>query len=92
EFIPLAFQYAHEADPDAELYYNDYGMNVEGRRNTVVKMVKDMKEKGLRVDAIGMQGHMGMDYPDIKEFEESIWAFASTGAKVMITEWDMSAL
>lgn len=92
EFIPLAFQYAHEADPDAELYYNDYGMNVEGRRNTVVKMVKDMKEKGLRVDAIGMQGHMGMDYPDIKEFEESILAFASTGAKVMITEWDMSAL
>ena len=92
EFIPLAFQYAHEADPDAELYYNDYGMNVEGRRNTVVKMVKDMKENGLRVDAIGMQGHMGMDYPDIKEFEESIWAFASTGAKVMITEWDMSAL
>ncbi len=92
EFIPLAFQYAHEADPDAELYYNDYGMNVEGRRNTVVKIVKDMKEKGLRVDAIGMQGHMGMDYPDMKEFEESILAFASTGAKVMITEWDMSAL
>ncbi len=38
-----------------------------------MKMVKDKKEKGLRVDAIGMQGHMGMDYPDIKEFEESIW-------------------
>ncbi|WP_291528798.1 endo-1,4-beta-xylanase [Bacteroides sp. UBA939] len=92
EFIPLAFQYAHEADPDAELYYNDYGMNVEGRRNTVVKLVKSLKEKGLRVDAIGMQGHMGMDYPDLKEFEESILAFASTGAKVMITEWDMSAL
>lgn len=92
EFIPLAFQYAYEADPDAELYYNDYGMNVEGRRNTVVKLVKDMKEKGLKVDAIGMQGHLGMDYPDMKEFEESILAFASTGAKVMITEWDMSAL
>lgn len=92
EFIPLAFQYAYEADPDAELYYNDYGMNVEGRRNTVVKIVKSMREKGLRVDAIGMQGHMGMDYPDMKEFEESILAFASTGAKVMITEWDMSAL
>lgn len=92
EFIPLAFQYAHEADPNAELYYNDYNMNFPGRRNTVVKMVNDMKKKGLRVDAIGMQGHVGMDYPDLKEFEESILAFASTGAKVMITEWDMSAL
>lgn len=92
EFIPLAFQWAHEADPDAQLYYNDYGMNVPGRRDTVVKMVNDMKKRGLRIDAIGMQGHMGMDYPDFDEFEKSIEAFASTGCNVMITEWDMSAL
>ena len=92
EFIPLAFQYAHEADPDVELYYNDYGMNVKGRRDGVVKLVNSLKERGLRIDAVGMQGHMGMDYPDIKEFEESMLAFAATGVKVMITEWDMSAL
>lgn len=92
EFIPLAFQYAHEVDPDAELYYNDYGMNVKGRREGVVKLIRSLKEKGLRIDAVGMQGHMGMDYPDIKEFEESMLAFATEGVKVMITEWDMSAL
>lgn len=92
EFIPLAFQYAHEADPDAELYLNDYGMNVPGRRETYVKIANDLKARGLRIDAIGMQGHMGMDYPDMVEFEESIEAFAGTGCKVMITEWDMSAL
>lgn len=92
EFIPLAFQYAHEADPDVELYYNDYGMNVAGRRNGVVKLVKQLQERGLRIDAVGMQGHMGMDYPELQEFEESIQAFSSTGVKVMITEWDMSAL
>ena len=92
EFIPLAFQYAHEADPDAELYYNDYAMNLPAKREAVVKLVKDLKKRGLRIDAIGMQGHMGMDYPDINEFEESINAYASTGCKVMITEWDMSAL
>lgn len=92
EFIPLAFQYAHESDPDAELYYNDYGMNVKGRREGVVKLIRSLKEKGLRIDAVGMQGHMGMDYPDIKEFEESMLAFAAEGVKVMITEWDMSAL
>ena len=92
EFIPLAFQYAHEADPDAELYYNDYGMDVPGRRDGVVKLVRSLKEKGLRIDAVGMQGHMGMDYPDIRRFEESMLAFAAAGVKVMITEWDMSAL
>lgn len=92
EFIPLAFRYAHEADPDAELYYNDYSMDQKGKRETVVKLVNSMKENGLRVDAVGMQGHMGMDHPDINEFEASMMAYASTGAQVMITEWDMSAL
>ena len=92
EYIPLAFQYAHEADPNAELYYNDYGMNARGRRESVVRMVQKLKDSGLRIDAIGMQGHMGIDYPNLDDFEESILAFASTGCKVMITEWEMSAL
>ena len=67
-------------------------MHEPGRRDAVVRMVNSLKEKGLRVDAIGMQGHMGLDYPSIGEYETSLLAFASTGAKVMITEWDMSAL
>ena len=92
EYVPLAFQYAHEADPDAELYYNDFGMHHPGRRDGVVKLVKSLKEKGLRIDAVGLQGHMGMDYPSVEEFEKSMLAFASTGVKIMITEWEMSAL
>ncbi len=92
EFVPLAFQYAHEADPDAELYYNDYNMHEPGKRATVVKLVNDLKKRGLRIDAVGMQGHVGMDYPDPSEFEASMGAYAATGAKVMITEFDMSAL
>ncbi len=92
EYIEYAFRYAHEADPDAELYYNDYGMNESGRRDKTVEMIKNLQSKGLRIDAVGMQGHMGIDYPNISDFETSINAFASTGVKVMITEWDMSAL
>ena len=92
EFIPLAFEYAHAADPDAELYLNDYGMNNPGRRNTYVKIANDLKARGLRIDGIGMQSHVGMDYPDMQEYEESLLAFAGTGCNVMITEWDMSAL
>lgn len=92
EFIPLAFKYAHEADPNVELYLNDYNMHEAGKRSAYVKIINNLKTKGLRIDAIGMQSHIGMDYPDLDEFEKSMVAYAGTGIKVMITEWDMSAL
>lgn len=92
EYIPLAFQYAHEADPAAELYYNDYGMDGKAKRDKTVELIKMLKERGLQIDAVGMQGHMGMDHPLATEFEASIATFAAAGVKVMVTEWDMSAL
>ena len=90
--MKLAFQFAHEADPEAQLYYNDYSMANPGRRNGVVAMVKKLKEQGVQVDGIGMQGHISLTYPDIAEFEKSIMAFANLGVKVMITEMDISVL
>ncbi|MCD7898844.1 MAG: endo-1,4-beta-xylanase [Bacteroides sp.] len=92
EFMELAFQYAHEADPDAELYYNDYNEWHAGKREAIVKMIQSFKEKGIRMDAIGMQGHIGMEYPSLEEYEASILAFSNAGVKVMITELDLSAL
>jgi endo-1,4-beta-xylanase len=92
DFIDSAFVYAHAADPDAQLYYNDYSMAREGKRNTVVALVNHLKENGIRIDAVGMQGHCGMNHPDFAEEEKSIVAFAGTGVKVMITELDMSVL
>lgn len=92
EFIPWAFQCAHEADPDAELYYNDYNMYEPGKRATVVKLIEDLKARGLRIDAVGMQTHIGMDYPDLAEYEASIQAYIAAGVNVMSTEFDLSAL
>jgi endo-1,4-beta-xylanase len=92
DYIRLAFQFAHEADPDCELYYNDYSMANPGRRSGVVAMVKKLQSQGVRIDAIGMQGHLTMDYPPVSEFEKSIEAFAALGVKVMITEMDLSVL
>lgn len=92
DYIRLAFQFAHEADPDADLYYNDYSMSHEGRRNTVVKMVKDLKSQGVRIDGVGLQGHMDLVFPDLDEFEKSMLAFAETGVKLMITELDVTVL
>ena len=92
EYIPLAFQYAHEADPDAELYYNDYSLANPRKREGVVRLVQKLKSRGLRIDAVGMQAHLGMEWPSVEEFEKSMLAFAATGVKVMVTELDLNAL
>ncbi len=92
EYIELAFQFAHEADPDVELYINDYSMSKPGKREAYCKILRNLKAKGLRIDAIGMQSHHGFDYPDFAEYEKSLEAFAAEGVKVMITELDMNML
>jgi endo-1,4-beta-xylanase len=92
EFIPLAFQYAQEADPNVELYYNDYNEWYPGRIETIIRLIKTLKERGIRIDAIGMQGHVGMDSPSIDEYEKAILAYTSAGVKVMVTEFDLSIL
>lgn len=60
EYIEMAFSFAHEADPDAELYYNDYSMSNPEKREKVCQIVHDLKAKGLRIDAVGMQSHNGL--------------------------------
>ncbi|KIC64372.1 endo-1,4-beta-xylanase [Chryseobacterium taiwanense] len=92
EFIPLAFKYAQEADPNAELYYNDYNEWHPGKVKRVTMLVKDLKSKGIRIDGVGMQAHIGMDTPSIDEYEKAILAYAESGVKVNITELDISAL
>lgn len=92
EFIDWAFLCAQEADPNTELYYNDYSMAEPGKRATVVKMIQRLKSKGIRIDAVGLQTHIGMDFPDFKEYEKSIKAFVEAGVDVQLTETDMSIL
>jgi endo-1,4-beta-xylanase len=92
EFIEIAFRAAHEADPDAELYYNDYSMAGAKKREAVCQLVKNLKAKGIRIDGVGMQSHNGLDYPNLTEYEKSIDAFATCGVKVLITELDINVL
>ncbi len=92
DFIKLAFQFAHEADPDAELYYNDYNEWYPGKRNAIVQMIRKLKAEGVRIDGIGMQAHVGLDGPSITDYEAAITAYANEGVKVMITEFDLSIL
>lgn len=93
DFIPWAFQCANEADPDCELYYNDYSMHEPKKLEAVIGMVKRMQAQGIRIDAVGFQGHIGMDYPDIDLYRSHIRRIKDeTGLDVCITELDMSIL
>jgi endo-1,4-beta-xylanase len=92
DFIAKAFEYAHEADPNAELYYNDFTLDEPAKQDACVKLVRDLKAKGLRIDGVGIQGHWAMDYPVPKDVEAFLNAMAAVGVKVMITEMDIDVL
>jgi len=92
EYIELAFRFAHEADPDAELYYNDYNLYHPAKRAGAIALIRNLKSRGCRIDAVGEQGHYGLDSNLFEELEKSIVAFSAEGVKVMITELDVSVL
>lgn len=92
DFIKYAFQYAHEADPNVELYYNDYNVETPSKGDAIAQLVKELKEAGCRIDAVGSQSHMHMDSPSLTNIENSIKKMRDVGVKVLITEWDISIL
>ena len=91
DYINLAFQFAREADPDAELYYNDYNMAKSAKRDAVYEMIKALQYQGIKVDGIGFQAHLTMDFPEVKDMENSIVKLSELG-KIMITEMDLTVL
>ncbi|WP_375436367.1 endo-1,4-beta-xylanase [uncultured Hymenobacter sp.] len=92
DFAAKAFEYAHQADPKAELYYNDYSLYRPEKREGVIKLVKGLQAKGIKVTAIGMQGHYGLTRPSIEQVEASIVAFSKLGVHVNFTELDIDVL
>jgi endo-1,4-beta-xylanase len=92
DFMKAAFRKAHEVDPEAELYYNDYNVWKASKREGILKFAKEMVAEGIRVDAIGMQGHYQLDSPSLEEIEQGIIDIHEAGFKVMITELDVDVL
>jgi endo-1,4-beta-xylanase len=92
DYITKAFEYAHEADPEAELYYNDYSLENIKKREGAVRLIKNLQLKGIRIDGVGLQGHYKMDWPTTAQLDSTIKAFSDLGVKVMITELDIDVL
>jgi endo-1,4-beta-xylanase len=93
DFVAEAFRLAQEELPaSVRLIYNDYNMEAPGKIEAVVKMIHDLRAKGLRIDAVGSQAHWRLETPTIAEIERSIVALHDTGVKVHFTELDVEVL
>ncbi|MCF7674337.1 MAG: endo-1,4-beta-xylanase [Akkermansiaceae bacterium] len=92
DFIDQAFRFAREADPKAELYYNDYGLENERKRSNCVKLLKGLKERGVPITGVGTQSHFHLNSPPLAEVEKTIVDFAALKLKVMVTELDVDVL
>jgi endo-1,4-beta-xylanase len=92
DFVVKAFAYAHAADPQAELYYNDYNLWKPAKRDAAIRLVRKLRAKGLRVDGLGEQGHWGIDDPPLGAIDDALAAMRAAGIRPLITELDIDVL
>jgi len=92
EYIKAAFELAAEADPEAELYYNDYNLCNPAKREGAIELVKKLQASGTRIDGVGIQAHWNLNHPSLEEIEKSILDYAALGVKVMFTEMDVTVI
>lgn len=92
DFLDQAYRFAHEADPAAELYYNDYGLENPAKRARAIEMLRGLIKRGAPITGVGTQGHFSLKSPGIDQVEKTITDFAALGLKVMITELDVDVL
>ena len=90
DFVEKAFEYAHAADPNALLFYNDYNEISPVKREKIIKMVKGLQAKGIPIHGIGLQAHWATNEPSGEQLEKTLEDFSKLGLKIQITELDIS--
>jgi endo-1,4-beta-xylanase len=89
DFIAKAFQYAHEADPDAILRYNDYGLENAVKRQKLITLVKSLQEQKVPIHAIGSQAHVNTSIT-FEVMDQTLTELATLGLPIHITELDVN--
>ena len=92
DFVEQAFRFAHEADPDMALQYNDYYIESEPKRSKAIRLIKSLQDKKIPIVAVGIQGHWSLEHVPYADLETAINAFQGMGLKVMISELDLDVL
>ena len=89
EYILKAFQFAHEADSSALLFYNDYDAENPDKVKRITKLIKLLQEKGVAIHGVGLQAHWTTEYPSLGDIEDAIKKYSSLGLQVHITELEI---
>ena len=92
DYVLKAYEYAREADPGAQLYFNEYDFEKQPKCEGVIRLIRNLQSKGVRIDGLGIQGHWFLDYPRIDEIETYILALSELDVKLMVTELDVGVL
>jgi endo-1,4-beta-xylanase len=90
DYIPLAFKFAHEADPGARLYYNDYGIEAGAKHESSRVLLKRLIKEGVPIHGVGIQGHWSTANVPYAALDKAIADYAALGLKVSITELDVT--
>ncbi|MCJ8208606.1 endo-1,4-beta-xylanase [Mucilaginibacter sp. RS28] len=90
DFIPKAFEYAHEADPSAKLFYNDYNSEHPGKRERIYKLLKQLVDAHVPIDGVGLQAHWKLNDPSPELLRKALDEYSSLGLKIQITELDIT--
>lgn len=90
DYIAKAFQYAHEADPTALLFYNDYNECFPEKRDKIIRLLQSLKEQEVPIHGVGLQGHWNLNGPSIEEIREAIERYAALDLQLQVTELDIS--
>jgi endo-1,4-beta-xylanase len=91
DFIAKAFEYAHEADPDAVLRYNDYGLENPDKRRKLITLIKSLQEQDVPVMAIGTQAHLNVTSASFENMDEALTEMESLGLPIHVTELDINS-
>jgi endo-1,4-beta-xylanase len=89
-YIDVAFQTAHETDPNVKLYINDFNSTEEPKRTCLFNLVMDLRSRGIPVDGVGHQMHNNLEFPALQHLIDTINMFATLGVDQQITEMDIS--
>lgn len=92
DYLAKAFEYAHEADPAAQLNYNDYNIEYGAKLNGAIALVQQLRAAGVPISTVGIQEHDSLDAPSIDQISDSIDGFGKLGVKVAISELDVDVL
>lgn len=90
DYIEKAFWYAHDANPKAQLFLNEYNCEIKEKQERVIEYIKYLKKKSIPIDGVGIQGHYGIFFPNIEMVRKMFEEFAKLNLQIQITELDVS--